>query len=337
MHTNDHLDKLRMKHLSQLRALLADAKRQLGFMEFSRGDALPLQVDKHAATAGDFSLRELQVAMRMAGATGNQSGASDLTITERQAGELIPLSGAIIERSRVAQAGAQVVLVDPAKEARPIGDGKGTLGFAYQRKQFITVDPAPFALVAEPAAPDLPEVGESDLPVSRIFVGFNGSTNETFAGPSYGVRFKLPRAMRKEVGEDQLLHEVLVSIVFGLARAADHAFLSAVVAAAPAAFSLAAAAARGVQFKELRALVGTAGTAAAVGQDGVLRAAGVPAELTPTVAPTIVGCFGNAGVAVHDSLRIAIERLDAAGNLVVTCWADMQALLPDDSFFWTAA
>lgn len=321
-----------MNPLDQLRALFQDGARQIGFTLFERDDGRqPVVRHKKAATAGDFSLRALQIAGSAEAASGG------LSVSEQPAGELIPLSAAIMERSRVAQAGARILVVDPAAEARPVGDGKGTLGFAYQRKQFITVEAAPFALVPEPVPPALPDLVESPVPVSRMFVGFNGNTNGSFGGPSYGVRFKFTRLRAKEIGQEQLLGELLLSITLGLARAADHALLSAIVAVPPAAFSLAAAATAGVGFGELRALIGKNGAGAAVGQDGALRAAGIAAELTPTIVPTVVGAFARAGVAVHDSLRISLERTNAAGDLIVTCWADLQALLPNRSFFWTAA
>lgn len=320
-----------MNPLDQLRALFEDGSRQLGFQQHHYPDRAPTVTRKKAATAGDFSLRALQIAARNAAETGG------LSVAQQPAGRMIPLSAAIMERSRVANAGARILVVDPAAEAKPVGDGSNTLGFAYQRKQFITVEAAPFALVPEPAAPALPDLAESDPPVSRIYVGSHGSNIDNFGGPSYGVRFKFSRLKVKEIGLDQLLQELLLSIAMGLARATDHALLSAIVATAPAAFSLGAAAAAGVGFSELRALVGTNGAGAAVGQDGALRAAGIAAELTPTIATTLVGSFGRSGVAVHDSLRIALERTNAAMDLMVTCWADLEALVPDESFFWAAA
>lgn len=317
-----------MKPLDQLHALFDSSTRQMGYTEHHRDNGRPsIVTQKTAGTAATFSLRELQTAVR-APADGPA-----LPVNEHRAGELVPVSAALMERSRVAQAGARIVVVDPAAEARPVGQGTGVLGFQYTKAQFITVDAAPFALVPEPA----PEVPLSAAPVSRIRVGSNGSTSESFGGPSYAVRFKLGRLQQKDVPADQLLQELLLSITMGLARVADHALLSAIVAATPAAFSLAGAAAAGLEFRQLRALVGTNGAAAAVGQDGTLRAAGIPAELTPAMAPTVVGSFASAGVAVHDSLRIVIERTNAASDSFVTCWADMQALLPDDSFFWVAA
>ena len=105
----------------------------------------------------------------------------------------------------------------------------------------------------------------------------------------------------------------------------------------PATFSLAAAAARGLKFEELRALIGTAGTGAAVGHDGALRAAGVAAELTSDTADTLIGSFARSAVAIHDDVRLHFERRNTKGDLVATAWVQFIPLLPDATAFWQAA
>jgi hypothetical protein len=318
-----------MKSTDQLKAIFDDSKRRAGGIVFYRDDGTVRGI--HPTTPGSansFSLRQLQTAAKVAAEYG-------LTINERTAQKEIPVSAAIAERSRVAQAGAHILVVDPAAEAKPVGEGTGVLGFSYVPREFVTIAPAPFAPIAEPD----PEVPESDSPVSRIKFCYHGGASQGFAGPSYAVRFKLQRAETREVhgGEGRLLEELLQSITMGLARAADHALLSAIVASAPAPFTLAAAAAAGLEFSQLRALVGTTGAAAAVGQDGALRAAGVAAELTSEMAPTLVGSFGSVGLAINDSLRIHVLQAGLNGDAMVTCWADFQPLLPEQSFLWTAA
>lgn len=317
-----------MTTIEQLRALFDDAKRRQGYEAIYNADGSLRAVHRTTpGSANSFSLRELQIAARAAGEVG---------VTERNtAGKLIPVSAAIAEQSRVAQAGARILLVDPAAEAKQVGQGTGVLGFSYVAREFITINPAPFAPIPEPT----PLVSESASPVDRLKYGYHGGADQGFPGPSYAVRFKLTRGDARAAygGEDQLLEELLQSITMGLARSADDALLTAILARTPAAFSLAAAAASGLEFKQLRALVGTSGSAAAVGQDGTLRAAGVGAELTPAIAPTVVGSFGSAGLALHDSLRILIEHVNVEGDAFVTCWADFQALLPEQLYFWTAS
>jgi hypothetical protein len=110
--------------------------------------------------------------------------------------------------------------------------------------------------------------------------------------------------------------------------------LSAIAATTPANFSLALAAAQGLKWGELRAIVGTSANGATVSQDGHLRAGGVPAELTADTASTIIGAFSRAGVAIGESVEVYFERIDSSGLLAVTAWASMLPLVPDASKFW---
>ncbi|MCY1293302.1 hypothetical protein D9M70_425580 [compost metagenome] len=62
------------------------------------------------------------------------------------------------------------------------------------------------------------------------------------------------------------------------------------------------------------------------------------AELTPVTADTIVGSFSRAAVAVHEDIRLVAERTNRQGELILTAWANMQALLPlPGAFFKVAA
>src|SRR5690606_32912160 len=128
--------------------------------------------------------------------------------------------------------------------------------------------------------------------------------------------------------------EVGAAIVLGIGRAADEILLSALTAAGLADFSLAAVAAKGLAFSELRAVVGTAANGAAVDDNGVLRAAGVPADLTPEMAGTIVGSFNRTAVAVHEDIRVIFERLNLNGDLTVTAWLNAVPVIPDKSFLF---
>lgn len=312
---------MKQKHLDGLRSIIEAGKSAQGFTIHDRPAGDPLITRRTAATAGVLELRDVKL-------TSGASALHSMDANEVEPGKLIPLSASLVERSRVARAGATVVVVPEPAQAVPLGK-TGEVALVSTPHRFITVEAAPFALVAEPAAPDLPDLAESAAPISRADV--------SFSGPSYGVRFSITRRDMAMYTMDQVLEQLLQAINLGLARAADHALLTAIVASAPAAFTLGAAAAAGLEFAELRALVGTDATGAVVGQDGTLRAAGVLAELTPAIASTVVGSFTRAAVAVHDALRVAVERRDAAGNMVVTAWADLQALLPSPGFFWAAA
>lgn len=151
---------------------------------------------------------------------------------------------------------------------------------------------------------------------------------------SYSFRVSLTRREQKDRRDDELLDAVLVSIIDGLAAAVDAELLGAIVAAAPEVYSLGKAAAKGVSFGELRALIGTGG--AAVGdQPGALFVQNVPAVLCPSIDETVIAAFDRFGVAVGGEIRVLIERTKADGSVIVTCWAALKAVLPDIGFAWT--
>ncbi len=129
-----------------------------------------------------------------------------------------------------------------------------------------------------------------------------------------------------------------MSLSLGLADAADRLLLAHIAAATPTAFTLAKAAAAGLRFPELRAVVGTSGTGAAVGQDGVLRANGIAAELTSEASGTIIGAFNRSAVFIRDRVDVLVERRDTAGRQRVTCWASLAPMAPTGAaHFWTGA
>ena len=109
------------------------------------------------------------------------------------------------------------------------------------------------------------------------------------------------------------------------------------VSTAPQAFTIGAAASAGFDWSELRSFVGTNGAGAAVAPDGALRAAGIPATLTPVIATTIAGSFGRAAAAIMDDLRVSVERRGLLGGLTMTAWADIKALIPNPDAFWSIA
>ena len=149
-----------------------------------------------------------------------------------------------------------------------------------------------------------------------------------------GLRMVFKRVDQRALENDLLHAEIITAIVMGLARAADETLVSAIAATTPAAFTLAKAAAQGLKFDELRGVVGTAGAGASVSQDGALRAAGIRSQLSPDLAGTIVGAWDRAGVAIHEDLPVHFERLNTQGDLVVTAWANLTPLVPDQAKFW---
>jgi hypothetical protein len=238
------------------------------------------------------------------------------------AGLTIDLSAAIINRSRVARAGARLIIAKDIPEANM----PATSPFYEDVGLCRTIDAAPFGLVADGANATI-----SPLPFKDALLVWQNA-------PSIAVSFNVPRRTQKQIGGGaQLEDHLLSSIIEGLALAADKSLLGALVAANPAAFTFGAAAARNLAFSDLRGLVGTLGAGATTAADGTLRAAGVSAELTAGMAKTIVGAFGRAAVAIQPNIQIHVKRMDRDGNLQLTVFASIVPLLPDTAAFWTVA
>lgn len=240
------------------------------------------------------------------------------------AGEVVTLSGAVIANSLVARAGAHVIVRKDSSNA--LRFDKSTDGVAFERTpgRFVNVDAVEFSAVAEDADAALIE-----LPISRadITKDWGNSIQKAF-------RIELNRSDFQNVKADELLSEIMTAVALGIARAADETLLSALVATAPAAFTLASLASQGLQLGDLRALVGTNAAGAAVGADGVLRAAGVPAALTPDTAGTIIGAFDRVAVAVGEEVTLIWERVNTNGKLSLSAWVNMLPIIPDPSKFY---
>ncbi len=243
----------------------------------------------------------------------------------------MPLAAAIAASSRVAQAGAHLI-VRPEQDKAFATGSTGIVALQRVIDRFDVIDAAPFETAQpDPVAPDdYADLSASPLPVKGAVLDWAQSIAK-------GWRFEITRAAQKEIGEEFLAGQIIFAAVLGLARAADAVLLSAINATAPAPFSLGAAAARGLKFDELRALAGTAGAGATVGQDGELRTAGVAAELTPDMAETLIGSFARSAVAVHEEVQLHFERRNTRGDLMATVWAQFIPLVPDSNAFWTVA
>lgn len=239
--------------------------------------------------------------------------------------EATTLELALLESARTVEAGAQLIVL-PAEEVADTGYAPVIV---ERPSGLISIDPAPFAVVA-----DGDDVAESAMPTSEALV-------DREAGTQYGFRVTFTRREIKAKGWDVLAAEMMTSIAAGLARAVDSHLLSAIAATTPPTYTLAAAAAAGCRFGELRALIGrdlaeVPDSYMKISADsGQLRVNGVPAELTPFAADTVyLGDWSRYGVAVHDSIDLLLERTSAAGEVVVTCWLDLHALVPDAGRMW---
>ena len=241
------------------------------------------------------------------------------------AGQSTRLDAAIIANSRVAQAGAQLIVMPESTEALPTGL-TGDIVLVKKPGSFRTIEAANFDTVSEGDGPetDAPIVA---MPVSSAPINFGDAISK-------GISVTVKRSSWKETPVDILAADLALALTLGLARAADEVLLRAIAAGNPSAFSLSSAAAQGLEFGELRALAG--GDGAVVDQSGVLRVAGVPAELTADNKGTIVGAFSRAAVVVHERIDLIAHRLDTAGSVNVTCWASFVPCVPDVSKFWSA-
>lgn len=239
------------------------------------------------------------------------------------AAETIALDAAAIKASRVAQAGAHVIIRDNQLSPIPVGT-TGDMMLADVVSTFSTIEPAAYANVADDA--DVSVTGS--LPIHRATIDWS-------TAQSVAVRFTVPRATQKQHDQELFSAELLIALTLGLGRAADRLLLAAINATTPDAFTLAAAAAQGLKAGELRALVGTAATGAEFRADGQLIVEGIKAEMTGDMTGTLVGAWDRAAVAIGQDVSLLAERTNVNGTLDVTAWAYMVPLLPDASKFWT--
>lgn len=283
------------------------------------GDAAPLAI-KQSTVKGLSAFLKTSELPKLFNANGELIRAPEGS----PAATTITLDAALIKNSRVAQAGSHVFVHEDQTKALAVGR-TGVIAMESKPSALRVIDAAKFSTVDVEAEDD---VTVSTLPVSAAKIDFTQAVAK-------GFRVEIPRSERKDVSTELICSELVSALALGLARAADEVLLSAIASAAPPNFSIALAAARGLKFSELSAIVGTSGNGATVSQDGHLRTAGVPAELTDTIAPTIVGAFNRAGVAIGENVDIYFQRTSKNGLLALTAWSSMLALLPASKFFWT--
>lgn len=301
-----------------IQVILKDASQKTdGIQFYNHDDTYRGSFPMAPASADTLSIRDL-VLPKIAGS--KKSGHLVVLPGGENAGQCSTLDAAIFSSSRVAMAGAEIIVVPTASRAFE-AENSDVVAFQRRTASFATVEAASFSIV-----PDGSEVADSELPLKRALIDIENS-------PSYGFSVTLSRADMRDFEEGVLTDALLSSIGFGLARAADVCLLNALEAASLESFSLAKVAARGLRFSEVSALVGTTGTAAVIGADGVLRAAGIPAELTPDTSVTVAGAFNRVAIAVSEEITITAKRKLNRGMEII-CWANLVPLIPDASAFW---
>ncbi len=297
---------------------IQEAQRAMPYQaRYTPGIEEPQYLPKRAASLRTLTLASTSVSV-------DSTGQIIVGSTANMAGETISIEKAIFQGSRFAQAGGNLIFLP--EHAQPVETGKtGIVALRNEPVSFSVVKPAALALVAD----------DADAPTGTLPV-YVSSIDRT-GQKSYGVAFKLSRADQKERGEETTADELLASIVAGLSKVVDRLALQAILAATPTNFSLAAAAAAGVRFGELRALVGTSATAASIRADGRLIAAGIEAELTDTMSQTVIGDFSKAAAVIGPDLQILVSRLNKNGDVTVTAWLSADAVCPAAGRFWLGA
>lgn len=248
-----------------------------------------------------------------------------------KAGSQTTFNGIIAARSLVAAAGAEIIRIPGPMTQQADIDAEGNRRPLKQQevpRHYIVVAPGKFAAVADDA-----EITLSGAP-------YLVATYEDATAPSYGIGYQLSRQQLKhEFPDDTVLRAVNSAIEQGIARLADSVLLTdlntkaATLTAATVDAVAKAAAAKGCRWADLSAIAGTSAAGVTLGGDGTLRACAVKAELTDTIATTIVGDFSRAAVAIDDELRLTARRINN-GAVEIVVWCNAQALVPDSAYFW---
>ncbi|MFU8865088.1 MAG: hypothetical protein ACNA7O_14325 [Rhodobacterales bacterium] len=309
--------------VAPLAEIIDTAQRQLGYDAHTPIGAQDVTWTrkKIAGTNGTLSLRSLLPEIN--GTPSRPSSAA----TIRPAGEQMTIGQAVLMNSRVAMAGAAVIALP---EQRLI-DGTAP-ALAEVPAGMRVINPAPFGAIVE-------TLGEGQVTASVLADIITEAALDRSAMTQRAFRVPLPRSAMRDIGEAQLTAEALHAIALGLGRAVDAQLLAAIVAATPAVYTnqpvgtASTAAARGLRWQDLAAIVGTAGAGATV-DGGQLYVGGVPAELSADMTQTLVGAWDRFGVVVSPEIEVLAERIDATGGVTLTCWCDMQALIPDLGNVW---
>lgn len=304
-----------------LNGIFEDGRKAIGYVDAGTKDNIR-RTPKPAAASGALSLDDLVF-------LGNPAPAGIYSINLADITESAPLDPrkVIHDYSACANAGARIIVAAPRDNLLLVTGQKtnGLTGFYRDVGLIRTVDPAPFSTVADGA-----DVTISPWPLFDTPLSWGDAPTSAFAT-------SITRTQNLAVGGGEVLRDaLLISILRGLGKLADQVLLGAIVAANPAAFSFGAAAAKAFRFEQLHGFIGTAGDGAAVNAAGELVAGpGVKAELTAACAATIIGAFDRSAIAIWPELTIHANRTSADGTVVLSCFANIQAAVPDPASFWS--
>ncbi len=238
--------------------------------------------------------------------------------------------------SRCVAAGAGLVTMPNQVPLRAAGAGAVAMMEEPQALEVVT--PAPFALITVDEELDDPEgqVSETAPPILRAAV-------DRAEMPQYAFTTAITRRAQKDFGLERIEAQLMQAIAMGLGRVFDLEILRAVAATTPETAASAQglalkAAAAGLLWPGLRGIIGTAAAANSVTiEAGVLRALGVPAELSADTTAAYIADWRGCAVFVPDAIDVIIDRTSAAGDLRVTCWTGAAAVVADPARFFVAA
>lgn len=318
-----------MTKKTTLSGLMEGASRALGYQDIAPGGDFE-RAHRRAKIAGVNG--RLSLSRELLPALMDEEGRITRAPAAGPGGEKMTLAAAAAGYSRVIAAGAHLVRLPDETASAAVGKS-GAIALQNRPAGLRLIEAATFGAVALDPLTTEGEITATPLPRPEATIDRDGLSQRA-------VRFEIGRREQKDLTPEELESEILTSLALGLGRALDAELLAAIIATTPPAYTAlpagnaAAAAALGFRWSEIRAVVGTSGQGIEV-DNGNLFAGGVPAELTADAAPTVVGAFNRAGVVHHDMADILVERRNAAGDLVVTAWLGMSALIPTPAAFWT--
>jgi len=266
---------------------------------------------KHAGEVRRLSLRKLELST----ALGNELLSIHTPLTGTAVGSKSKVEPMLAAASVTSNAGAQLIVVEAPDEGHVMPTGE----IAWRRKdyRYINLEPAGYTLL-----PDGEDVTASAVP--RSVAAWNPET-----APNYAVQFTLSRDEQRQFENGELPELTMISLVMGIGRAADQALLRQVAASTPGTWSIAAAAAAGLNFDACRAVIGSSGTGASVRADGQLIAGGLPAALTPMSADTYAGDWSRVACGVQDTIILTTQRTGLDGSMLFTAHIGLQPLIPN--------
>ncbi|MTH36622.1 hypothetical protein GL279_18755 [Paracoccus limosus] len=245
--------------------------------------------------------------------------------------ERLTVSEAVLARSRVMRAGAHLVVAPKPGTTRA---GTAEIPLQAVPVGLTLTRPAPFALI-----PDLDESPVPVSPLSAVMVTDKVQRPDDLA--THAFRVSLKRSEINDRPDDELINIVLHAIILGLADAVDRELLGAILASDPGMFTLGRAAAKGLTFGELRAIVGTdepgAGLTPGPGYGdaaGQLFLNSIPAELASAADRTVIAAFDKFGISAGPEITLLVERTAADGSVTLTCFCELRTVIPDDGFAW---